>query len=192
MPAPPGRVIGFLAVPLVLVAGFLLFLAVQALVSGADGQKAAPAPRNPSPVTEGGTTAAATAEQAPPPVKCGEVAPTDAYGNPLGHLEPLARGIHDAACRGDYSGLLPYMEDSFGGFPKEDVVVGWARQDSDRELLRTLAETLETPPVGDQGGHYFCHPDGAFAGFARGTVTRPGRWTEFGLGVEPAPPACAR
>lgn len=169
----------FLGVPLVIVAGFLLFLATKSLVGGDGAQEAVSTPSSSVPVTKPSNVRAGTSASGPPLMKCGEVATTDAFGNLLGALEPLVRGIHDAACHRDYSGLLPYMEDSFGGFPKEDVVAGWQRQDTDSALLRTLAETLETQAFADQGGQYFCHPSGAVTVFARGTIDRPGKWSDF-------------
>ena len=164
----------FLGAPLVIMAGFLVFLATKSLVGHSSGQEAVPPPASSVLVTK-----SSTSTSGPPPMTCGAVATTDTSGNPLGELEPLVRGIHDAACHRDYSGLLPHMEDSFGEFPKEDVVAGWQRQDRDGALLRTLAQTLETQPVGDQGGHYFCHRNGAVAVFARGTLDRPGKWSDF-------------
>jgi hypothetical protein len=100
------------------------------------------------------------------------------------------RGIHDAACRRDYAGLLPYMESSFNGVARQEVVVEWEREDFDGLILRAVAQTLEIPPVGDQGGTYFCHPDGPVAIFPRGTITQPGMWSEFDLTGRERPPAC--
>ncbi len=171
--------------------GFGVFFLTRTLVAN-DVQEAPP--------TSDGTTAEAgnvtttpvsTADEIPA-FECGEAATTDAYGNPLGALQPLVDGIHDAACRHDYAGLLPYMESSFNfnSTPKEEVVAEWEREDHDGHVLQVVAEAFETPPVGDQGGQYFCHPDGAVAVIARGTITRPGLWSSFDLAGQERPAAC--
>lgn len=155
--------------------GFGVFFLTRTLVAN-DAQEASPTPIS-------------TAEEIPT-FECGEAATTDAYGNPLGALEPLVHGIHDAACRRDYAGLLPFMESSFNSTSKEEAVAEWEREDHDGHILQVLAATLETPPVGDQGGQYFCHSDGAVAVFPRGTITRPGMWSFFDLAGQERFAAC--
>jgi hypothetical protein len=163
--------------------GFGVFYLTKELFSG-EAQGTAEAGAGQS-----ATTPISTAEESPS-IECGEIATTSAHGYPLGELEPLVRGIHDAACRGDYAGLLPFMETTFNSTPREEAVAEWEREDSDRRILQTLAETLEVPPVGDQGGQYFCHPDGAVAVFPRGTITHPGMWSMFDLVGQDRPAAC--
>jgi hypothetical protein len=176
------------AVALVAV-GFGVFFLTRTLVAN-DTQGAPPTSGEPrSEVGNSTTTPISTVEEIPA-FECGEAVTTDAYGNPLGALEPLVGGIHDAACRHDYTGLLPYMESSFNSTSKEEAVAEWEREDHDGHILQVVAETFETPPVGDQGGQYFCHPDGAVAVFARGTITRPGLWSAFDLAGQERPVAC--
>jgi hypothetical protein len=181
-----------LAAVLLLVVGVAIFLATKALVADGDAEEATTAaPRSPRSVAGSSSVDAGPDQES---TECGEVATTDAYGNPLPAIEPLVRGIHDAACRRDFPALLPFMADSFGyaGYPKQDVVAEWERQGSDGLLLQTLAETLEMRAVGDQGGWYFCHPGGAVAVFARGTYDRPGMWSDFDLTRTRIPTACER
>lgn len=155
--------------------GFGVFFLTRTLITN-DAQETPPTPIS-------------SAEEMPT-IECGEAATTDAYGNPLGALEPLVHGIHDAACWRDYAGLLPYMEGSFNSTSKEEAVAEWEREDHDGHILQVVAETFEIPPVGDQGGQYFCHPGGAAAVLARGTITRPGMWSVFDLAGQERFAAC--
>lgn len=124
----------------------------------------------------------AAAPSTPPGGKCGVVPTTDQNGRPLLHrLEPTVLAIHDAACRHDYQALIPHMAPVFGPTmaSREQVIATWQAEDPDGGWLDVLAETLETPIRGGQGGAWFCHPDGAVAVFPRGTVDRPGMWSDF-------------
>ncbi|GAB1512561.1 hypothetical protein JCM33774_46030 [Actinophytocola sp. KF-1] len=184
------RAAAALAAAVTLVAiGFGVFFLTRTLV--ANDAREVPATSHETEPEVGNSTATpiSTAEESPN-FKCGGAVTTDAYGNPLGPLEPLVQGIHSAACRGDYASLLPYMENSFNSTPKEEVVAEWEREDHGSHILQVVAETFEVPPVGDQGGQYFCHPDGAVAVIARGTISRPGLWSAFDPTGQERPAAC--
>ena len=101
----------------------------------------------------------------------------------------VVAAVHDAACRRDYDGLLAAMEVPFGTRSPAEAL-GELRTDDGVPLV-VLAQTLETAPISGQGGLIYCHPHGAIAIFARGTLDRPGRWTSFTLtGDSPEATAC--
>ena len=167
----PRALLIFVALPLILATGFLVFLLTTHIVGGDETESAAP------PASDT-TRSSMTTEVEPKPVACGTATTTYSGGEPIG-VADLVSDIHDAACRGDYAALLPLMDETFGGFPKQEVVDGWMTQDSGGDVARTLAQTLETPALGSQGGDYFCHPDGAVAVFSRGTYDTPGSWSDY-------------
>ncbi|WP_433261892.1 hypothetical protein ACQPZF_28055 [Actinosynnema sp. CS-041913] len=131
------------------------------------------------PTTAAPTTTATTIPSVTttPSWACGTVAGTDADGRPLpaGALDQAVR-VHDAACRRDFDALLAEMDTPFGNEPPEQAVAA-LRADPGEVVL--LAQTLEAPAAVDQGGLFFCHPGGAAAVFARGTLDRPGKWSAF-------------
>jgi hypothetical protein len=168
----------FVAAPLLIAAGFLIFLLTTRVVGGGGQDPAASTTTRPRPTVTETARDKTTTQTTTEPIACGTAVTTDVGGEPIGVAE-LVRGIHDAACRGVYSELLPFMDDSFGGFPKAEVVDGWMTQDPDGDMLATLAQSLETPALADQGGNYYCHPNGAVVVFSRGTYDRPGGWGDF-------------
>jgi hypothetical protein len=110
----------------------------------------------------------------------------------LARLEPVVVALHDAACRGDYEALLPHMSDPFGSplLPKEAAIGVWPARIPDGDPLAVLAETLETPVHGDQGGQFFCHPDGAIAVFARPIGEQPQLLSDFDPTGQTLPNMC--
>ncbi|GAA1286062.1 hypothetical protein GCM10009634_34510 [Saccharothrix xinjiangensis] len=112
--------------------------------------------------------------------QCGRPALTYADGTPLG--DDRARdvaGVHAAACAGDYDALIPFIPDarpsSLSTFTAVQIVEDWRREDPAGVKLRAVAEVLERPGVGGQGGLVFCEPDKGLVGFSRGTIdVRPG------------------
>ncbi len=98
-------------------------------------------------------------------------------------LEPLVAAIHDAACRGDADALLPHMTDPFGSLQvhKEWAIDLWSADVPGGDPLALLAETLEAPAHGGQGGQFFCHPDGPVVVFARPIGDQPVLMSDFDL-----------
>ncbi|MDQ2585810.1 hypothetical protein CKY47_17815 [Saccharothrix yanglingensis] len=111
---------------------------------------------------------------------CGE--PGGGATLPAGYAD-MIRAVHDAACRRDHDGLVPFMTDPFdaAGRSPAEVVAAWREAYPDGTDLAVLAATLETLPRSDQGGVVFCQPSGAIVAFARGTHDRPGGLSEFSI-----------
>lgn len=128
------------------------------------------------------------------PVKpqCATVKTTDSTGASLvDSFLTKVTTVHEAACRRDYDGLLAMMESPFGTRPPSEAL-DELRADDGAPLI-VLAQTLETAPISGQGGLIYCHPHGAVAIFARGTLDRPGRWTSFTrTGNSPEAKACSK
>ncbi|WP_146108152.1 hypothetical protein V5P93_003950 [Actinokineospora auranticolor] len=103
-----------------------------------------------------------------PRTSCGAPALTYTNGTPLG--EAVARdvtGVHAAACAGDYGALAPFVSDPTR--PAAEIVLTWRAEDPTGVKLRAIAEVLERPGAGGQGGLVFCDPDKGLVVFSRGT-----------------------
>jgi hypothetical protein len=148
----------------------ILAIAVAVRVHRGSGQ---PPESLPAPVPAPGITTLVRPQ-------CAAIKTTDATGASLrDSAVALVATAHDAACRRDYDGLLAVMETPFGTRSPAEAL-GELRADDGAPLV-VLAQTLETAPISDQGGLIYCHPHGAIAIFARGTLDRPGRFTSFTL-----------
>jgi hypothetical protein len=113
---------------------------------------------------------------------CGTVLTEDASGYPLDQTTlTLVRSIHDAACRHDHGDLVLLMEPLFGGGTAQVAIAGMLAVTPEGAAFDTLATVLETAAQGSQGGITYCTPQGDFASFGRGTITRPGGWSDFGM-----------
>ena len=93
----------------------------------------------------------------------------------------LVQSIHDAACRHDPDDLVLLMEPLFCGGTAQEAIAGMLAVTPEGAAFDTLAAVLETPAQGGQSGINYCTPQGDFASFGRGTITRPGGWSDFGM-----------
>jgi hypothetical protein len=118
----------------------------------------------------------------PAPRTCGMVLTNNINGDPLDEETlTLVRSIHDAACRHDDEDLVLLMEPEFGGRTAEEAITELLAWSPKGIAFDSLAAVLETAAHTGQGGLTYCTPHGAVASFARGTITRPGGWSDFRL-----------
>jgi hypothetical protein len=165
-----------------LVLGVVCFVGAKSLVEG----ESAPDQQAVEPTRTSTDSSGTSTDTLPPPSLPSPTRPVEQCRNTqlspgLALLEPTIAALHDAACRGDFDALLSHMSDPFGSqqVPKEEAVSVWTAELPGGDPLGLLAETLETPVHGDQGGQFFCHPKGAVAVFARPLNDQPSLLTDF-------------
>lgn len=125
-------------------------------------------------------TTTSTAAPSPLTPPCGAVTTTDDQNIAIPDaVLTQVTAVHDAACRRDYDQLLTMMDTPFGDRQPAEALVELRANDG--APLTILTQTLEVNPIIGQGGLVYCHPHGAVAVFARGTLSRPGMWTDFSL-----------
>lgn len=123
------------------------------------------------------------------PRACGTVLTTSVHGTLLDEgTHTLVRSIHDAACRHDPDDLARLMAPTFGGRTPAEAITDLLEWSPKGVTFDSLAAVLETAAHPGQGGLTYCTPHGAFASFARGTITHPGGWTDFQMIPQGDPP----
>ncbi|HEX6342150.1 hypothetical protein [Umezawaea sp.] len=158
------------------IAASALVLAAIGIRIAQDASTTAPPP--PTAAAPPSTTSATTPARRP----CGTVLTEDASSLPLDQTTlTLVRSIHDAACRHDHDDLVLLMEPRFGGGTAHEAIAGTLAATPEGAAFDTLAAVLGTAAEGGQGGITYCTPRGDFASFDRGTITRPGGWSDFGM-----------
>lgn len=165
-----------------LVLGVVCFFVAKSLVaSETTPDRRTAAPTSTAPSTESPTDSIKTPSPSPSPTQSVRLCRTTPVSSGLYLLEPTVVALHDAACRGAFEDLLPNMSDPFGAplVPKEEAIDAWTAESPGSDPLALLAETLETPVRGYQGGQYFCHPAGAVAMFARPIGDQPTLLSDF-------------